>query len=209
MNIYIFGSIVRGEIDHYSDVDLLLIKDDEISDADPSKYSIYTEERIKSMFTEGNPFAWHLFYESVLVYSSGEDYIKSLGVPSIYSNCKSDLQKFKELFEQSFNSLKDNNFSTTFDLSMIFLAIRNFATCYSLGVYEKPIFARTSFEKLIDFPLNINRKVVDLLMMSRISSTRGLSYEIDEYDLELFYQNADDIKNWFNKILKHYESRIQ
>ena len=63
------------------------------------------------MYAEGNPFAWHLYYESKLVYTSDHDFLLSLGKPSDYANCKSDLLKFKILFEDSKASIKENNFS--------------------------------------------------------------------------------------------------
>jgi hypothetical protein len=207
-NLYIFGSVIRGEIDQYSDIDLLLITDETINNIDPNKYSIYSPERIKQLYAEGNPFAWHLYYESKLVFSSGIDFLHGLGMPLRYTNCKSDLLKFKRLFDDSIASINENEFSLVFDLSMIFLAIRNFATCYTLGNYERPIFSRTAFEKLHDYPLILDEEIKELLMMSRISSTRGIDYSIKNKSLSLFKLNLGKIENWFNEILVNYESRV-
>lgn len=207
-NIYIFGSVVRGEIDQYSDVDLLLITDGNNEDIDPNKYSIYSPQRITEMYKEGNPFAWHLHYESKLVYTDSSDYLKELQTPNSYKNGQNDLIKFHKLFIESLNSMQEDKFSLTFDLAMIFLAIRNFATCYSLASYEKPIFSRTSFEKLTDFPLVLDNKVKNLLMRSRINSTRGINYNIQELELSLLLNQVEEIKEWFNKITESYESRI-
>lgn len=207
-NVYIFGSVVRGEIDQYSDIDLLLITDETINNIDLNKYSIYSPERIKALYTEGNPFAWHLYYESKLVFSSGEDFLLGIGMPSRYTNCKSDLLKFKKLYDDSVASINENEFSLVFDLAMIFLAIRNFATCYTLGNYEKPIFSRTAFEKLHDYPLVLEEEIKELLMMSRISSTRGIEYSIKNKSLSLLKINLGKIENWFNEILVNYESRV-
>lgn len=207
-NVYIFGSVVRGEIDQFSDIDLLLITDETINNIDPNKYSIYSPERIKELYSEGNPFAWHLYYESKLVYSSEKDFLFSLGQPSAYINCKSDLLKFKRLFDDSIQSIHQDNFSMIFDFSMIFLAIRNFATCYSLGCYDKPIFSRLTFENLTDYPLVLDNEIKEILMMSRISSTRGIEYIPRDKSLSLLESNLDKIENWFNKILVNYESRV-
>ncbi len=207
-HIYIFGSVVRGEIDQYSDIDLLLISDESIKNVDPNKYSIYSPERIKELYAEGNPFAWHLYFESKLVFTSGEDFLFGLGVPAKYTNCKSDLLKFKKLYDDSIASINENEFSLVFDLAMIFLAIRNFATCYTLGNYEKPIFSRMAFEKLHDYPLVLEEEIKELLMMSRISSTRGIEFLIENKSLSLLKLNLDRIENWFNEILVKYESRI-
>jgi hypothetical protein len=207
-NVYIFGSLVRGEIDQYSDIDLLLITDETINNIDPNKYSIYSPDRIRELYIEGNPFAWHLHYESKLVFTLDKDFLVGLGKPSRYTNCKSDLLKFKKLFEDSIASINENEFSLVFDLAMIFLAIRNFATCYSLGNYEKPIFSRMSFEKLHDYPLVLEEEIKELLMMSRISSTRGIEYSIKNKSLSLLKINLGKIENWFNEILVNYESRV-
>lgn len=207
--IYIFGSVVRGEVDKYSDTDLLLITDESVENIDPNKFSIYTPNRIKELYVEGNPFAWHLYFESKFVYSSLEyDFLNHIGKPNIYKNCKIDLLKFKNLFDESITSIKNNKLSLTFDLAMIFLAIRNFATCYTLGCYNRPIFSRQAFEKLHDYPLILDNKVKELLMMSRISSTRGVEYIINKEYLSLFISDVQRIDEWFNQILKNYESRI-
>jgi len=207
-NIYIFGSIVRGEIDQYSDTDLLIITDETLNFIDLEKYSLYTPKRIAEMYSEGNPFAWHLHYESKLVYSDEIDFLRELKIPNVYSNCSNDLRKFYKLFKDSIESIKSDNLSLVFDLAMIFLALRNFATCYSLACYDKPIFSRNSFEKLNDFPLILDNKIKNLLMMARISSTRGSSYKIEEIDLSLLMKQVDEIEKWFDKIFRSYECRI-
>lgn len=208
-HIYIFGSVIRGEIDQYSDIDLLLITDESISNIDTNKYSVYTPNRIKELYIEGNPFAWHLYYESKLVFSlEGEDFLKQLGKPCKYSNCKTDLIKFKTLFDDSKASIKENDFAIVFDFAMMFLALRNFATCYTLDNYERPIFSRLTFEKLNDFPLKLDDEIKEILMMSRISSTRGIEYTIEDKSLTLLESNFDKIENWFNEILVSYESRV-
>lgn len=207
-NIYVFGSVVRGEIDEYSDIDLLLVTDEIIKNIDSNKYSIYTPHRIKEMYDEGNPFAWHLFMESKIIYTDDIDYLKSLGRPNVYKNCYKDLIKFKNLFHESLHSINEDNFSLIFDLAMIFLSIRNFATCYSLDQYEKPIFSRNSFEKLQDYPLILDKRVKDILMMSRISSTRGINYYLSKNELILFMNEVENIKKWFNEIIESYESRV-
>lgn len=207
-NIYIFGSIVRGEIDQYSDTDLLLITDEKLNIIDLEKYSLYTPRRIEEMYREGNPFAWHLHYESKLVYSDETDFLRELKIPNIYKNGSKDLHKFYKLFRDSIESIKSDKLSLVFDLAMIFLALRNFATCYSLARYDKPIFSRNSFEKLNDFPLKLDDKIKNLLMMARISSTRGINYKIEEIELSLLMKQVDGIEKWFDKILRSYECRI-
>lgn len=207
-NIFAFGSVVRGEIDQYSDVDLLLITDKKIDHIDPNKYSIYTPQRIKEMFNEGNPFAWHLYYESKLIFTDDINYLKELGKPKNYSNCLVDLYKFRDLFLDSLNSLEEDDYSLIFDLSMIFLAIRNFATCYSLGMMNRPVFSRNSFERIGNQSLIIDEGVKKILMLARISSTRGINVYINNADLELVFLEVKKMKSWFNQLLIDYESGI-
>ena len=60
MYIYAFGSLCRGQVDLESDVDLLAIVDGHDDRFDPSKFSIYSYNRVREIWQEGNPFAWHL-----------------------------------------------------------------------------------------------------------------------------------------------------
>lgn len=77
MHIYAFGSISRGDIQADSDVDLLAIVDGFDSRFSSDTYSIYSYSRLRDLWLEGNPFAWHLSLESKLVFSSN-NVIKSL-----------------------------------------------------------------------------------------------------------------------------------
>ena len=60
MHIYAFGSLCRGEVDFGSDVDLLSIIEGPDSRFDPDVFAKYSYDRIRSLWKEGNPFAWHL-----------------------------------------------------------------------------------------------------------------------------------------------------
>ncbi|HFK5599129.1 TPA: nucleotidyltransferase domain-containing protein, partial [Elizabethkingia anophelis] len=62
MEIYAFGSVVRGDIDKFSDIDLLILKDinEELPEINKEQFSIYTYQRISELWKEGNPFSWHL-----------------------------------------------------------------------------------------------------------------------------------------------------
>ncbi|MGL6014245.1 MAG: hypothetical protein ACRC0J_22490, partial [Shewanella oncorhynchi] len=65
-----------------SDIDMLAIGDGLDSQLNPNDYSIYSYERIFELWERGNPFAWHLYLESKLVYASDEkDYLLELGEP--------------------------------------------------------------------------------------------------------------------------------
>lgn len=81
MHIYAFGSVCRGEIDNQSDIDLLAVVAGHDDRFDSSIYSIYSYNRLKELWKEGNPFAWHLASEAKIIFSSnGEDFLSQLGI---------------------------------------------------------------------------------------------------------------------------------
>lgn len=194
--IYAFGSICRGEFDPLSDVDLLACVSEKNSSFDPEKFSVYTHKRIKEMWGNGNPFAWHLHLESKLIYSStGVDFLKELEAPAEYTNGRNDCAQFLELLKSAKQNLSKSSNSPVFDISCIFLAARNFATCLSLS-HGKPVFSRRS-PLLIDSPLGLSDSDFNLLVRARVLSTRGLgknltAEEINRVDTFV----APEIYNW-------------
>lgn len=199
--IYAFGSICRGEFDRLSDVDLLVVTDDADNEFDPEKFSIYSLERIKRLWKEGNPFAWHLHLESSIIYSSdGVDFLKSLLIPSAYEDGFEDCQKFMRLFKESYNSLLESDNSAIFKISCLFLAVRNFSTCYSLAK-GFPVFSRKS-PLLIDKPLKLSMETFEVLMSARILSTRGVGEVLKPDQIGLVLLNCPLILNWMEEVIK-------
>lgn len=209
MYIYAFGSICRGEFDEVSDIDLLVIKNnDEQELFNVEKFSVYEMNRINQLWVEGNPFAWHLFREAKLIFTSdGVDIIEKLGSPKKYKNLENDLNKFSELYFSSLNSLTFND-SKIFDLSMIFLAIRNFASCYSLGVLSEFNFSRHSALHLTRNRLEINSNCYSILERARIMSTRGIGNYISQEEIEIVMKEIDKISNWFQKLKQINYERV-
>lgn len=204
MEIYAFGSIVRGQLDKYSDIDLLILKsyDEDINYIDKEQYSVYTFNRILEIWKEGNPFAWHLYKESKCIYTRENiPFISSLGEPNLYKNVNNDLQKFYSLFLESKKSIEENKYSKDFDLSMIFLAIRNFASCFALGYLKRFEFSRDTALKLDEYSLFINEHTYNKLRDSRILSTRGIGERITEEEIESIFKELDKVENWFNKLI--------
>lgn len=205
MEIYAFGSIVRGEIDEYSDVDLLVIKDlkEKIPEIDKERFSIYTFERLSQLWEEGNPFSWHLYSESKCLYSENSiPFLKSLGKPNPYINHLNDLNKFHKLFLDSKLSIESNSYSLDFDLSMIFLAIRNFASCFSLGFLKIEEFSRDTALKIGEYSIQINITTYNRLKASRILASRGIGDRVTENELKEIMNEFSTIEKWFNELLK-------
>jgi hypothetical protein len=199
MHIYAFGSVCRGEIDHGSDVDLLACIEASAPQLDISKYSVYQYERLRNLWVEGNPFAWHLHLESRLLFSSnGIDFLKSLGEPSPYKAGESDCAKFRLLFERSYDELKISANSSIFNLSCMFLAIRNFATCHSLSI-GKPIFSRKS-PLMVTPELDIDPRAFAIMTRARLLSTRGYGENITTDEIANTIQAVAAVPQWMSAV---------
>ncbi|MFB3240549.1 nucleotidyltransferase domain-containing protein [Aeromonas salmonicida] len=202
-HIYAFGSICRGEYESNSDVDLLVCMSGSEKDSrfEPSKFSIYEHQRLIELWGQGNPFAWHLYLESKLIFSSdGSDFIQELGAPKEYSNAQFDCLKFKTLFDEYSLSLINGGASSVFYLSCMFLAIRNIATCFSLH-QKKPIFSRNS-PYLIIPRLELNEEVYKVLLKSRVLSTRGVGDTISQEEIEIVKNHVCVIELWMKKLME-------
>lgn len=198
-HFYAFGSICRGEIDPASDIDLLACISTPKPEIDPKKFSIYTYERIRQLWCEGNPFAWHLHLESRLIFTSdGSDFLADLGAPSRYTRISEDCVKFHKLFSESYHSLIRTSNSMVFHLSCMFLATRNFATCYSFST-DRPIFSRKS-PLLIDRKLPISDEIFNVLVRARILSTRGYGTPLSEAEVNTAKASAPMILDWMQNL---------
>lgn len=201
-HLYAFGSLCRGELDELSDIDLLacVATQEEARQVDSSRFSVYTYERIRALWIEGNPFAWHLYLESRLLYSpDGADFIRSLGAPHAYQRVHTDCAKFLRLFEESAAALRSERDSKVFHLSCIFLAARNFATCLSF-LRGMPIFSRRSPLKL-EPRLPIGEAEFDLLIRARVLSTRGAGPTLTPTEISMAAATCSDIQSWMESLL--------
>lgn len=209
MHIYAFGSVCRGEIDPSSDIDMLAIvkgKDDRFN---PSDYSIYSYSRINELWREGNPFAWHLFLESKLIYASdNSDHLRSLGEPEGYKSGLVDCNKFHEIFLSAVKSLHESNLTEIFDLSSVFLAVRNFATCYSLHIGMTPNFSRYSACNLGKNSISINKDIFHLLERARVLCTRGTGDVLEPDEINKARSVLGQIDSWMGDLLNIVKSDI-
>ncbi len=201
MHIYAFGSICRGDISVDSDVDLLALAQGRDARLNPDKFSIYSYSRILELWKAGNAFAWHLSLEGRLIYAAdGADFLKGLGSPAKYSGALVDCLKFRDIFESSFQSVEKGSPSLVFELSTIFLALRNIATCYSLSRMDSPTFGRDSARRLGPRSLDIDDNVYSLLMQARLLSTRGTGDSIDGIELANLLPELKRCRSWINEL---------
>jgi len=201
MHIYAFGSLCRGEISLDSDIDLLAIIDEYDERLNKNVFSIYSYASIQKIWKEGNPFSWHLHSEAKLIYSStGFDFIKSLGIPNEYKKGISDCKKFNFLFKNSLTSIEKYGLNV-FELSTIFLAIRNIATCYSLFVNKQLNFSRNSALLIKENSINISHQCYEILMRARVLNIRGNGEIISDFEFDIVNNELLVIENWMDKIL--------
>jgi hypothetical protein len=203
MHIYAFGSVCRGEIDRNSDVDLLALVDQHEPSLDPSRYSIYSYKKMTALWVGGSPFAWHLYLEARILFSqNGKDFLKNLEVPAPYTRTLEDCEKFFGVYLSALNSLRNSPGSEVFDMSSMFLAIRNIATCFSLGVMSMPRFSRHAALQLEGFPFPLALETYSVLERSRILCTRSVGLHLNQAEIEQVKCNADVVVSWMENLLK-------
>lgn len=201
-HLYAFRSLCRGELDELSDVDLLCCVEtqEQARIIDSGRFSVYTRERIRELWREGNPFAWHLHLESRLLFASdGVDFIRELGRPQEYMNVEGDCARFMRLLEESFQFLSTTTDSQVFRLSCIFLATRNFATCYSFSL-GRPIFSRMS-PLLVNVPVPLSADVFSILVRARVLSTRGIGNALTDGEVSIAKRICPQIHDWMRSIM--------
>lgn len=186
-----------------SDIDLLAIVDGMDKRFDPNVYSIYSYDRIHALWHEGNPFAWHLSLEARLLFASdGTDFLASLASPAPYQNRLFDCEKFHKLFHGAVASILLSRSTLVFDLSTIFLSIRNFATCFSLGLTVRPDFSRDSARRLSEDPVPISQISYSTLENARILCTRGIGDNISSADASRAISEFGAVDAWMFGLIK-------
>ena len=207
MHIYAFGSVCRGEIDSQSDIDLLAVVEGYDDRFDSSIYSIYSYKRLAELWKEGNPFAWHLASEARLIFTSnGEDFLSQLGLPVAYKKCKEDCRKFYNLYCKAIESISCRSSSLVFELSSIFLATRNFATCFLLGTRQIQNFSRRAALQMGGESIKINPDTFKLLERARILSIRGTGPIINRNEIKSSLEDIYSIKTWMMNLLSEIEN---
>jgi hypothetical protein len=202
VHIYAFGSVCRGDTSFGSDVDLLALVDSRNPALSPELYSIYSYKRMQELWNEGNPFAWHLYLESRLIFSSTRgDAIQSFGTPAKYAKGRDDCEKFRSLFLESSHSILCGSKCAVFDLSTIFLSVRNFATCFSLGVLKKPDFSRNAALRLDGDSIKISEDSYRIFERARILCTRGEGIGLSQDEISRATSELAEIRAWMDKLL--------
>lgn len=204
MHVYAFGSICRGEIVFDSDIDLLALVQGHDERFDPSKYSIYAYSKMDLLWSRGSPFAWHLSREATLLFASDRtDYLASLKEPAPYLHYQDDCIKFYSVFREARKSLTEAKTSQVFDLSTVFLSIRNIATCFSLGVLGIPSFSRHSALSLTEaFSLPLSSESYRITERARVLCTRSIGDTLSSDEIALVISELYIVDKWMERLVE-------
>ena len=193
--IYIFGSMTRGEVAVTSDADVLVIPDGSSHDLFPSSWSVYSKKTIETYFSKGRLFAWHLHLEAVRVYPrSGTGFLAELGKPAPYSSIAEDLADLTLLLQSALHELKQDSPSQIYELGLAYTAIRDIAMAASWAMLPRPSFSRYApYELPVPCPLPL--AIYETAMCARHASTRGTPEPVG-YAQAANYLKAISILEW-------------
>lgn len=133
--IWMFGSCARNESSHCSDVDVLVVSDDEElpnttidclmkqfgKDMDLAHYNY---KSLQALADQGSLFTWHLRYEGVPLYRNVNHLETILENMEPYARHVEDLEVLLRIFEDAMVSLPKRT-TFQFDLGVVATVIRN------------------------------------------------------------------------------------
>lgn len=172
--LYIFGSVTRGEIVPTSDLDVLVVPlNGQARDSYPAAWSCYKESSLRRLHSEGRLFAWHLFLESICIYSEREvPLIVDLGPPLEYSTASKDICELTRLLNGSLKELATDTPNVIYELGIVHTCLRDIAMSASWHLLDRPTFSQMAPYTLpVDFPLEVAD--YKATMLARHASTRG------------------------------------
>lgn len=177
--IYIFGSICRGEISPTSDVDVLVLPFTDDRSKFPINWSIYAPKLLREYYSQGRLFAWHLHLEAKCIFSPYErPFLKSLGAPAPYSTMLNDIDELEELLQEAIAELKNGTKSVVYELGIVYTAIRDLAMSASWALLGSPCFSSDAPYRLPK-PCPLGFATYKQAKLARHSSTRGTEIEAD------------------------------
>jgi len=173
--IYIFGSVMRGEVSSTSDTDVLVIPLEGKTKKDyPPNWSYYTKEIIRRMHSEGRLFSWHLHLDAKCIFTPNEtSFLNEIGEPNSYETAIKDIHELKYLLEQSVMNLRNNTQSKIYEIGIVHTCLRDIAMSASWCLKERPCFSVDAPYK-IGIPLPMKIITYKKIVSARHNSTRGI-----------------------------------
>lgn len=202
LEIWVFGSATSGEIDAGSDLDVLAIcgPDDDVSSI-PSHWSIYSTDKLASLFQRGTLFAWHLYRDAVRVWPrEGPDLLKSLGEPATYSAGPSEIRALISVAADAFAALRRRTPSPIFELGLIYLVSRDVAMAAAPTLLGEFSFSRYT-PYLYSTPLfPLARSEYDYLLNCRRAGTRGTPVDMVAGTVKTILNAETSLLDWYETL---------
>ncbi len=143
--IYLFGSVARGDYDEYSDVDILIVIDDCTEDeyikikdryaillnVPVSWLSVYRVSKIIQMHAVGSYFLWHIKKEGKELYSKEGELASLLLTLPQYAKVRSDLEEYESILADMECELNSEYISVEYELAVLASLVRN--TCIAIS----------------------------------------------------------------------------
>ena len=155
--IYLFGSVARGDEDEYSDIDILIVIDDctedeyidwknifsNYLDIPVSWISLYRHSKILRMYESGSYFLWHIKKEGKIIYSRSNEMPSLLLTLPRYNNTENDLEEYSEILSDIKCELNDEYICVEYELAVLASLVRN--TCIAISYLDERLdFGRNS-----------------------------------------------------------------
>lgn len=187
--IYLFGSVARGDEDEYSDIDILIVIDDctedeyidwknifsNYLDIPVSWISLYRHSKILRMYEFGSYFLWHIKKEGKIIYSRSNEMPSLLLTLPRYNNTENDLEEYSEILSDIKCELNDEYICVEYELAVLASLVRN--TCIAISYLDERLdFGRNSavmycFSK---YKINISLKEYKELYQYRLYHTNKI-----------------------------------
>ncbi|MFM9859680.1 hypothetical protein RUR49_14485 [Pseudoxanthobacter sp. M-2] len=174
----------------------------------PLSISWYGENRIRNMYLNGELFAWHIFYETILLYDAYH-FLESLGRPEKYKSCIQDVRSFRAIFDNVASQVTSMPYNSIYEAGIIYSCVRNIAMSASWYLCARPNFSRYSpFDLQLESPCPISREEYILAMKCRMSSQRG-DAPPPGVDADFVLKIASVLPAWLDDIETEVKGRMK
>ncbi|MCP5130423.1 MAG: nucleotidyltransferase domain-containing protein [Pseudomonadales bacterium] len=197
--IYVFGSVTRGEVSPTSDVDMLVIPMSGDRDQYPPGWSIYSPSLIEEYFLNGRLFAWHLHLEARCIYTPFDiPFLESLGAPQPYITMFQDIDDLETLLVEALEQISLGTNSLVYELGIAYTAIRDIAMAASWSLLGRPCFSRRA-PYLLPVPFPLATEAYSGAMLARHSSVRGIDIDFHLEKIAKEVTHAP-LRQWVNSL---------